>query len=112
MAPGYGSVDPNHSQGARKLSMGSAHAGNDVVSVAAMSSRTCAKPGCNTGASATLTYDYGHRTARVERLDAEAHPMSYDLCPDHADGLRVPQGWSLQDRRVRYPAALPQSIAS
>ncbi len=38
--------------------------------------------------------------------------MRYDLCADHADGLRVPQGWALQDRRVRYPAALPQSIAS
>ena len=80
--------------------------------VAAMSSRTCAKPGCNTSASATLTYDYSSRTAWVERLDAEAHPMRYDLCTDHAGALRVPQGWALQDRRVRYPAALPQSIAS
>jgi hypothetical protein len=77
-----------------------------------MSSRTCAKPGCNTSASATLTYDYGNRTAWVERLNDEAHPMRYDLCDGHADGLRVPQGWALQDRRVRYPAALPQSIAS
>ena len=83
-----------------------------VDSVPAMSSRTCAKPGCNTSASATLTYDYAHRTAWVERLDAEAHPMSYDLCAAHADAMRVPQGWALQDRRVRYPAALPQSIAS
>ena len=38
--------------------------------------------------------------------------MRYDLCAGHADALRVPQGWALQDRRVRYPAALPQSIAS
>lgn len=77
-----------------------------------MSSRTCAKPGCNTSASATLTYDYAHRTAWVERLNDEAHPMRYDLCADHAERMRVPQGWALQDRRVRYPAALPQSIAS
>jgi hypothetical protein len=77
-----------------------------------MSSRTCAKPGCNTSATSTLTYDYANRTAWVERLDAEAHPMRYDLCTDHANALRVPQGWVLQDRRVRYPAALPQSIAS
>lgn len=77
-----------------------------------MSSRTCAKPGCNTHASATLTYDYASRTAWVEVLESEAHPMRYDLCADHAGGLRVPQGWALQDRRVRYPAALPQSIAS
>lgn len=77
-----------------------------------MSSRTCAKPGCNTGACATLTYDYGSRTAWLERLNEEAHPMRYDLCGVHADGMRVPQGWALQDRRVRYPAALPQSLAS
>lgn len=80
--------------------------------VCPMSSRTCAKPGCNTSASATLTYDYAGRTAWLELLDHEAHPMRYDLCGDHADSLRVPQGWALQDRRVRYPAALPQSIAS
>lgn len=77
-----------------------------------MSSRTCAKPGCNSSASATLTYDYANRTAWLERLDVEAHPMRYDLCAEHASTLRVPQGWALQDRRVRYPAALPQSIAS
>ena len=71
-----------------------------------MSSRTCAKPGCNTGASATLTYDYANRTAWVEHLNDEAHPMRYDLCGDHADALTVPKGWALQDRRVRYPAAL------
>jgi hypothetical protein len=77
-----------------------------------MSSRTCAKPGCASPASATLTYDYAARTAWVELLDGEAHPMSYDLCADHADVMKVPQGWSLQDRRVRYPAALPHAIAS
>jgi hypothetical protein len=71
-----------------------------------MSSRTCAKPGCNTSATATLTYDYASRTSWVELLNDEAHPMRYDLCGDHADSLRVPNGWVLQDRRVRYPAAL------
>lgn len=77
-----------------------------------MSSRICAKPGCHTGATATLTYDYAGRTAWVELLDSEAHPMAYDLCTDHADGLKVPKGWALSDRRVRYPAALSHAIAS
>jgi hypothetical protein len=77
-----------------------------------MSSRTCARPACNISASATLSYDYSSRTAWVERLNDEAHPMCYDLCPDHADGLRVPQGWALQDRRMVFPADIPQSIAS
>lgn len=78
----------------------------------AMSSRTCAKPSCNASASATLTYDYSARTAWVELLDSEAHPMAYDLCTEHADGLKVPQGWALADRRVRYPAALSHALAS
>lgn len=77
-----------------------------------MSSRTCAKPGCSSTATASLSYDYSGRTAWVEVLDAEAHPMAYDLCNEHADTLKVPQGWSLSDRRVRYPAALPHAIAS
>lgn len=80
--------------------------------VAAMSSRTCAKPGCNTSAGATLTYDYSARTAWVELLDSEAHPMAYDLCAGHADALKVPNGWALADRRVRYPAALSHALAS
>jgi hypothetical protein len=77
-----------------------------------MSSRTCAKPGCNSGAVATLTYDYSARTAWVDLLDDDAHPMGYDLCSDHAGALTVPQGWALQDRRVRYPAAIQDAIAS
>jgi hypothetical protein len=35
----------------------------------------------------------------VEPLHHEAHPMRYDLCTEHADGLRVPNGWALQDER-------------
>jgi hypothetical protein len=77
-----------------------------------MSSRTCAKPGCSVSASATLTYDYANRTAWVEPLGSDAHPMQYDLCTNHADTLRVPNGWALQDRRLRYPAALSHAIAS
>src|SRR5688500_11165854 len=57
-----------------------------------MSSRTCAKPGCSTSAAATLTYDYANRTAWVELLNDEAHPMRYDLCGEHADALTVPNG--------------------
>ena len=71
-----------------------------------MSSRTCAKPSCNVSANSTLTYDYSGQTVWLERLDPEAHPMRYDLCADHADGLRVPRGWALQDERpVAHPMA-------
>lgn len=71
-----------------------------------MSSRTCAKPACSVSASATLVYDYAGSTVIVAPLNPEAHPMHYDLCAHHADALRVPVGWILEDRRVRYPAAI------
>ncbi|HLT16053.1 MAG TPA: DUF3499 family protein [Acidimicrobiales bacterium] len=71
-----------------------------------MSSRTCAKPGCTAMASATLVYDYAAQAAWVDPLDAEPHPMHYDLCGEHADNLRVPQGWTYQDRRRPFPHAL------
>jgi len=66
-------------------------------------SRTCARPGCNGAATATLTYDYANQGAWLERLSFEAHPMTHDLCARHAERLSVPQGWRLEDRRVVEP---------
>lgn len=62
--------------------------------------RHCARPGCNGQAAATLTYDYANRTAWLDHLAGEAHPMNHDLCAHHADGLSVPRGWQLDDRRL------------
>ena len=75
-------------------------------------SRTCARPGCNQAATATLTYEYGSRTAWLDRLSAESHPMTHDLCERHADGLSVPKGWRLDDRRVVAPLFRAAQIAS
>jgi hypothetical protein len=69
-------------------------------------SRSCARPGCGAGAAATLTYDYSARSVWLDNLATERDPMRYDLCADHAGGLRVPQGWQLDDQRRRYPHAL------
>ncbi|MGQ0616762.1 MAG: DUF3499 family protein [Acidimicrobiia bacterium] len=63
-------------------------------------SRICARPDCNQSAVATLSYDYAGRKAWIERLSAEAHPMTHDLCGRHATGLSVPYGWRLEDRRT------------
>jgi hypothetical protein len=52
-------------------------------------------------AAATLTYDYSASTAWLAAPETEPHPMNHDLCERHADGLRVPQGWQLQDERRR-----------
>jgi hypothetical protein len=39
----------------------------------------------------------------VERLSEDDHPMTYDLCERHANGLSVPKGWRLEDRRKVEP---------
>lgn len=61
--------------------------------------RQCCRPGCSAAASATLAYDYRQRTTWLDPLAAESHPMSYDLCDNHASAQTVPRGWRLEDRR-------------
>jgi hypothetical protein len=67
--------------------------------------RHCARPGCNQGAVATLSYDYANSTAWLDGLATEPHPMTHDLCPMHAENLSVPRGWGLVDRRAPAPVA-------
>jgi hypothetical protein len=49
---------------------------------------------------ATLTYDYSTRTVWLRELDLEPGAPGNALCATHADRLRVPQGWALDDRRT------------
>ena len=62
--------------------------------------RMCSRTGCSRSATATMSYGYGARTAWLDDLDPDHAPSGYDLCLEHADGLRVPQGWERKDRRV------------
>ena len=62
-------------------------------------SRQCNRAACCETAAATLGYDYRERAAWLVDLIAEPHPATYDLCFRHADGLTVPMGWALHDRR-------------
>jgi hypothetical protein len=55
---------------------------------------------------ATVTYHYGTQAAWVDPLSAERDPHSYDMCARHAERLRPPQGWELDDRRVPAPIAV------
>ena len=61
--------------------------------------RHCNRNGCAEPAAATLAYEYA--TSKVWLVDATQapHPATYDLCHRHAEGLTVPMGWDLQDRR-------------
>lgn len=74
--------------------------------------RHCARPGCNGQATATLTYDYANRTAWLDHLEGEPNPMNHDLCTKHADGLSVPRGWRLDDRRAPDEALFRAALAS
>lgn len=72
--------------------------------------RSCTKMGCRWPAAATLSYRYA--TAEVWLSDlAEDHPSTHDLCPHHADALRVPRGWSLVDDRRPVEAVHEPSAA-
>jgi hypothetical protein len=47
-----------------------------------------------------LVYQYGSRVAWLDDLHDERDPHHYDLCARHANRLRVPSGWRLEDRRT------------
>lgn len=61
--------------------------------------RTCVKTGCLWPAVATLSYRYSSSEAWLTDLTEEADPSTHDLCPHHADQMRVPMGWTLIDDR-------------
>jgi hypothetical protein len=69
-------------------------------------SRRCARPDCHGPADTTLSYDYPAGTVWIDALSDEPHPMTHDLCGRHADGLSVPRGWQLRDRRTVVPLPL------
>jgi Protein of unknown function (DUF3499) len=68
-------------------------------------SRQCSRPTCASPAASTLTYQYASSQVWLDGLTIERDPHSYDLCDRHADRLRVPAGWRLEDRR-RFEIAL------
>ena len=83
-----------------------------VVTFGAMSRpRLCARPGCGRPAACTLTYDYAERTVWLRPLAPERGGPASDLCATHADRLRAPRGWALDDRRGPIVALRPSISA-
>jgi hypothetical protein len=72
-------------------------------------SRQCSRTGCAQQAAVTLTYQYGRAQVWIDDLSVERDPHDYDLCDRHAAKLSVPNGWRLEDRRVRRLLVVPQS---
>lgn len=47
-----------------------------------------------------MSYDYEGQIVWIETLHIEGHPMTHDLCSNHADRSTPPQGWELRDERA------------
>jgi hypothetical protein len=58
---------------------------------------------------ATLTYQYARSMAWLDELSDVRDPHGYDLCEHHAERLRVPHGWRLEERRRFYALASSSS---
>lgn len=72
--------------------------------------RHCARPGCNTTATATFNFDGLERVVWLGPLDDASARSAGDLCRDHADRLRPPLHWELRDARPT-PAASAATAA-
>ena len=62
--------------------------------------RHCARPTCSVAAAATMSYDYDSQVVWIEDLHPEGHPMTHDVCAQHADRSTPPSGWELRDERA------------
>jgi len=61
--------------------------------------RSCARPGCDSVATCTLSYAYAERIAWLDDLHPVDSPANHDLCRTHGDRTRPPKGWEIRDRR-------------
>lgn len=61
--------------------------------------RLCTKTACPNAAVASCAFNYADRLVWISPLHRDPDPSHYDLCQEHAHALRVPKGWSLDDRR-------------
>jgi Protein of unknown function (DUF3499) len=61
--------------------------------------RICARSGCNSPATATLTYDRIALVAYLATADDPAARQPGDLCERHVARLVLPREWQLDDRR-------------
>ena len=87
-------------RGARRLGIHQSIRASPIGSASV--NRQCSRPGCAESAVATLTYQYARSVAWLDELSEVRDPHGYDLCERHAERLRVPHGWRLEERRPFY----------
>jgi hypothetical protein len=69
--------------------------------------RHCARPGCSEEAAATYNFDGLRRIVWLGPLDRDTGRSAGDLCERHANRMRPPQHWELQDLRGPEPVTIP-----
>lgn len=75
------------------------------------SSSRCARPGCGQPATALLRYDYATATVWLDVVVDDPRATTLGMCAVHADTLRVPLGWTCEDRRDSTPRLFRPPIA-
>jgi hypothetical protein len=74
--------------------------------------RRCERPSCSTPAAVAYGFDAGQSSVWLEAVsEADAERINAGvLCRRHADALRPPRGWFLDDRREARPRLFPAPI--
>ena len=62
--------------------------------------RTCSRIGCSSLSTTTAGLRYEERAIHLVDLVRDPDPGLVDLCPDHAERLTPPIGWTIVDLRV------------
>ena len=60
----------------------------------------CARPTCANPAVTLLVFDPRETWARLADYDPTARTVGVTLCPEHADAVTVPSGWTIIDDRT------------
>ncbi len=62
--------------------------------------RLCSRPLCAGDAQVLLLFDYETRLVELQAISDARDANLMELCVDHADRFRPPQGWSCEDTRA------------
>ena len=65
--------------------------------------RLCERPGCSLPTAVSYVIDNAGLVVRLDSAPSADPAIAGSLCQKHADGLRVPRGWTIDDRRESVP---------
>jgi len=73
----------------------------DVVDLTASTQRgrCCSRPLCNRVADVILIFEYAASHVELDWSPEQHDPNLLELCLEHAESFRPPNGWTVEDRR-------------